>query len=119
MHGCEDARKPYQSLRKVRKVATNALLPTSSLDVVGLCFSTHSWPPADAPAPPLKAPLPLLLGPADAPADLAPNQHPDAVQRCSTFRDVQRQGTDCSLQQFGHKPLEAVKAERQKLCSHG
>lgn len=64
----------YQSLRNVRKVATKVLLPTSSLEVVGLCFSTHSWPPAKAPAPPPKLALPLLLGPADAPDDLAPEK---------------------------------------------
>ena len=63
---------PYQSMRKVRRVATNVLLPTSSLEVVGLCFSTHSWPPAKAPAAPPQLALPLLLGLADAPDDLAP-----------------------------------------------
>ena len=72
---------PYQSLRKVRKVATNVLLPTSSLEVVGLCFSTHSWPPAKAPAPPPKLALPLLLGPADAPDDLAPEQPERMLKR--------------------------------------
>lgn len=64
---------PYQSFRNVRKVATKVLLPTSSLEVAGLCFSTHSWPPANAPAPPPRLALPLLLGPAVALDGLAPS----------------------------------------------
>ena len=62
----------YQSCRKVRSVATSVPFPTSSWEVEGLCFSTHSWPPANAPEPPPKVPLPLLLAPAEAPEDLAP-----------------------------------------------
>lgn len=92
----------YQSLRNVRRVATSAPLPTSSLEVVGLCFSTHSWPPPDAPAPPPEAPLPLLLGPADAPADLAP----DSTRM--EFCDLETQSTVCGLQRFRPEPPEAL-----------
>ncbi|KAA6427870.1 MAG: hypothetical protein FRX49_02532 [Trebouxia sp. A1-2] len=51
--------------RNVRSVATRVPLPTSSAELVGLCFSTHSCPPALAPPP-------LLLGPAEAAEDRAP-----------------------------------------------
>lgn len=71
---------PYQSLSQVRNVETKVPLPTSSAELVGLCFSTHSWPPSCPPEPlpearrPPVAPLlgpgrPLLLAP---PVVLAP-----------------------------------------------
>jgi len=62
----------YQPCRNVRSVATRVPLPTSSAEFVGLCFSTHSCPPALAAEPPPTAPLPLLLGPAEAPEERAP-----------------------------------------------
>ena len=62
----------HQSVRKVRRVETRVPLPTSSEELVGLCFSTHSCPPALAAEPLPMAPRPLLLGPADTPDDRAP-----------------------------------------------
>ena len=72
----------YQSFSQVRKVDTKVLLPTSSAEFIGLCRSTHSWPPKwpaeplpEAPRPPVTPLLepgrPLLLA---TPEVLAPDQ---------------------------------------------
>lgn len=93
----------YQSLSQVRKVDTKVPLPTSSAELVGLCLSTHSWPPM-WPAEPLpeapRPPVAPLLGPGRPlpPEVLAPDQ-----QKAGCRTDAGMSAAACQVLQSATK----------------